>query len=371
MNILYIAPVPPPVTGQSLAAKVLFDELVKKYQIEVINLNKDSFKSGVSSLSRIKQILKILKDVWISQRNKNIIYFTISESFAGNMKDLLIYLICFKKRKNMIIHMLGGAGMKRILEKKGLQYKINSFFLSRLGNIIVEGKTQSDMFAKLVPQEKIHIVSNFAEDFLFVSENEIKDKFTNINPLRILFLSNLLFGKGYKELVDAYLGLNDELKEKVSIVFIGGFETDKNKSDFLKMIEGHKGLIYHGLFVSGDEKKSFYFQSHIFCLPTYYPYEGQPISILEAYATGCVVITTDHSGIPDIFTDAVNGFKVEKESAKSIRLVIEQILENPEQLLNLAITNRKIAYEKYRTSIYNAAVIRIIESVESSSKVYL
>jgi glycosyltransferase involved in cell wall biosynthesis len=63
---------------------------------------------------------------------------------------------------------------------------------------------------------------------------------------------------------------------------------------------------YHGdssacIIVDGPGKKNLFSEAHIFCLPTYYPYEGQPIAILEAFASGCVVITTNHSGISDFF----------------------------------------------------------------------
>ena len=367
MKILFIAPVPPPVTGQSLAVKVFFDELVKNHQIEVVNLNKDSFKSGLDSFHRINQVLRIFIKVWRKKKDVDVIYFSIAESFAGNIKDLVIYLICLKRIKKTIIHLLGGAGMKKILRKKGVQYRLNKFFISRLGGIVVEGQTQFEIFPKIISREKIHIVPNFAEDFLFLGQEDVKDKFSNIYPLKIFFLSNLIFGKGYNELVNAYLALKDDLKEKVKIVFVGGFESDKHKSEFLKKIDGHKGLIYQGRFVSGHEKKALYSLSHIFCLPTYYPYEGQPISILEAYATGCVVITTNHSGIGDIFRDVVNGFQVQKRSATSIRLVIEQIIENPQQLLPMAILNRDIAHDKYRTSKYKASLIRIIEGIGSST----
>jgi len=82
---------------------------------------------------------------------------------------------------------------------------------------------------------------------------------------------------------------------------------------------------------------------------------------LEAYASGCVVITTDHSGIRDIFKDRINGFEVQKKSSDSIRLVIEHIIENTEKLLPIALVNRKNANENYRTSIYNASILKIIE----------
>ena len=120
-------------------------------------------------------------------------------------------------------------------------------------------------------------------------------------------------------------------------------------------------MSYLGTFVAGSEKKALYGKSHVFCLPTYYPYEGQPISILEAYATGCVVVTTEHSGIPEVFRDGVNGFAVETKSAESIRQVLEQIARDPQRLVEIAVANRNVAHERYRTGTYQSALTGILE----------
>jgi len=40
------------------------------------------------------------------------------------------------------------------------------------------------------------------------------------------------------------------------------------------------------------------------------PMEGQPISILEAMATGNIILTTNHAGIPDIFEMSVSLFNI-------------------------------------------------------------
>lgn len=363
MNILFIAPIPPPLTGNSLAASVFLNRLKRDNNVEVVNLNKNSFQNGVSSLKRIGQILGILKKVWNLRRSVDLIYFSISESSSGNIKDILIYLICFKKLKMTIIHMLGGAGMKRMIDKRGVQYKLNKFFISRLAGVIVEGEQQALTFSKVIKRDRIFVVNNFAEDFLFINKEEVKKKFENKNPLKILFLSNLLYGKGHNELAEAYIGLSVENKKKIKITYIGGFESEKNKDFFLQKIKGESGLEYRGKFVSGIEKKECYCNSHIFSLPTYYPYEGQPISILEAYATGCVVITTPHSGIPEVFSNGLNGFEVEKQSPESIRKVLESIIINGEQLVHIALQNRNIAYENYRTEIYEKNLMKVVSSL--------
>ena len=149
-------------------------------------------------------------------------------------------------------------------------------------------------------------------------------------------------------------------------VFVGGFESERAKTAFLQRLKGNPGLIYQGSFLAGLEKKALYNESHVFCLPTSYPYEGQPISLLEAYATGCVVVATEHSGIPDVFTDGVNGFAVEKRSPESIRKVLETMLSDKRGLVDIALANRNTAHERYRTDIYQASLMRIVNGTASS-----
>jgi len=93
-KILLIAPLPPPMTGNSLSVKILYEDIRKENDVDVINLSKNSYAPGINSAKRIFQILKILKGVLKSKVDKDLIYLTISESFAGNIKDLFIYLIC-------------------------------------------------------------------------------------------------------------------------------------------------------------------------------------------------------------------------------------------------------------------------------------
>ena len=74
-----------------------------------------------------------------------------------------------------------------------------------------------------------------------------------------------------------------------------------------------------------------------------------------------MVVTTEHSGIPEVFRDGVNGFAVETRSARSIRQVLEQIARAPDGLVEIAIANRNVAYERYRTTTYQSALTGILE----------
>lgn len=76
-----------------------------------------------------------------------------------------------------------------------------------------------------------------------------------------------------------------------------------------------------------------------FALPTRYPNEGQPISILEAMGNGMFIITTDHAGIPDI-VDTENGI-VLKSNAKAVDVSDVIQSEYNIEVLQVCKRNRK------------------------------
>ncbi|MGD9905094.1 MAG: glycosyltransferase family 4 protein [Vicinamibacterales bacterium] len=360
--MLFIGPLPEPVTGQSLACRVLLDGLPAGYRVELVDMAKREFTQGVSSLSRVAQVARILWRVWRRRRHADVVYLNVSESVAGSAKDLVIYALCFGKLGRTAIHLHGGAGMREIMRHRGPLRTLNAFFLKRLGAAIVLGESQREIYRGVVPEDRIHVVPNFAEDSLFTTTAGVDAKFDRTTPLRVLFLSNLLPGKGYEELADAYLGLDESVKASIRLDLAGAFEAEGARADFLAKVAGDRRIQYHGT-VAGDRKRELFWQAHVFCLPTYYAYEGQPISILEAYASGCAVITTAHSGIPDVFRDGVNGLQVAARSVDALRAALTAAVSAPDALRQMAMTNHTTALDVYRTATFQRAVMGVLDRV--------
>jgi glycosyltransferase involved in cell wall biosynthesis len=266
----------------------------------------------------------------------------------------------------MVVHLHGGGLREHLFDRHGLLRRLNRVFLKRVGGVVVLGKTMVSIFDGMVPAGRVHVVANFADESLFARREEIERKFERTGTLRVLFLSNLLAGKGHEELAEACLGLEDPLKRRIRVDFAGGFESDRDRERFLRTIQGNDNLNYLGT-VSGEEKRRLLAEAHLFCLPTYYAFEGQPISILEAYASGCVVVTTNHAGIRDIFRDGENGYRVQAKSARSIRDRLEAIAADPAGLADVALRNQRIASERYREDRYCGALIGILEHMADGS----
>ena len=354
MKILFIAPIPPPLNGQSLASQVIYDEIATNNKVDLVNINKKRPKSIVDQIGRFFSILNQSLSLSFKSAKADRIYFTISESVLGNIKDLFFYVLCFNSLHKMVIHLHGGAGMTLIMNNESsLLAKLNIFFLKRMKGIIILGQSLKQVYNNKINAHKIFIVPNFAQDYLFLDEVSIIKKFDNCNTIRLLYLSNLIYGKGYEELLDAYFALPEEIMQRIQIDLAGEIRTYGEKVKILERIQNHPNIRYHGVVV-GEMKKALFSNAHVFCLPTYYPYEGQPISILEAYASGCIVMTTNHSGIPDIFNDFENGYLVEKKSSESISKAIKKIVFDADEklLVNLALNNSKLANEKYRAVKY-------------------
>lgn len=361
MKILFIAPLPPPIHGHSLASKVLLDGLAGEHEAAVVDLSVGSMSDGSVTTRRIMEVAKVLREVWRHRRGADAVYLTISESVAGNLKDLAIYLTCSGLLSRTFIHVHGGSIKRLLFDRYPLVRRINASFLRRVGGVIISGRAHEDTFGHMLDARRIHIVPNFAQDEMFVPEAIVAEKFTDVKPLRVLYLSGMLAGKGYGDLAEAYLGLPDRVKNAIRLDFAGRFPTDAERAAFEARIAGTAGIRYHGL-VDDQRKRELFAQAHVFCLPTAM-LEGQPLSILEAYASGCVVVTTGQAGIRDVFADGVHGIEIAPRSPASIGAALERLLAGTDGLAAIAAANRREAERMYRTSRYTLAVRSILETV--------
>jgi len=353
-KLLFIAPLPPPTDGQSKASAEALKAFVEMgWSIDVLNIGRLRIKRSVlTEIHRVIEVFVFLFKIFLYSRKSDVVYISLSESYLGNFKDLLMYSLLFGKLNHVTIHMLGGTGMDKLLNQNRITSFLNGFFMRKMNAVIVEGARGKSIFKKYFPQNKIKIIHNFADDYLHSTSDEVIKKFKNNETLNILYLSNLLHGKGYMELFEGYVKLPSHIRQKITLTFVGGFQDVKSERDFLNLIADESGIKYLGNFIDGEEKRELFLKSHVFCLPTYYPYEGQPISILEAYATGCSVITTDHAGIPDVFIDDTNGFYVKKEDSDDIARVLTDVFFNMEKVQKIAISNLFEAEQIYKSKTY-------------------
>ena len=149
-------------------------------------------------------------------------------------------------------------------------------------------------------------------------------------PLRLLFLSNLIQLKGYYDALEAVAILCSKTSMPLEAVFAGSFQPnpgdktmtppEKARALFLERIEtsGLSDVVCYMGAVTGEAKWRLFETNDFFLLPTHFQ-EGQPISIIEAMAHGCIVITTKFRSAPDLVIDGKTGVLVDHGQPEQIR----------------------------------------------------
>lgn len=91
MNILFIAPLPKPVTGQSVACKLLYAVLAQSNDGKCVNFNK-SIDKNTGELLRVWQLLKLALKTIVWMPKANIVSYNPSEYVASGLKVCVLFI---------------------------------------------------------------------------------------------------------------------------------------------------------------------------------------------------------------------------------------------------------------------------------------
>lgn len=361
MKILMIGPFPGPLTGHNILNENLYKNLKIRHQIKKIDTNTVSNFENLSNQGKLKfyklyrsfcQVLKGLISLFLFK--PDVLYITPGQSYYGFVKYGIFIKMAHMLKISSYIH-LHGAYFRIMYESlnDGKKEKIKKI-LNNLTGAIVLGNSLSHMFDALLDKEKIHVCENGVEKELFLEENEIInkiEKYRHTKELNILFLSNLMKSKGILTFLEA-INILEKEEFPIKVDIAGDIEPaiDEEIKIYLKKL---KTIKFHGK-VFGEKKRKLLQENYVFCLPTIHPFgEGQPLSILEAYATGNIVITTNLGGIPDIFQDKINGLYCDGYNPQDLALKMKEIRKNYEHILrkNYTVSIDKYTMEKFSRRI--------------------
>lgn len=333
-RVLAIVSLPPPPTGQAVASERLLSGMAHRFRFDVVNTSKTRLVQGIDSLGRILDVIEMGVKIRRRSRRSALVYHILSQSRAGNLRDLLV-LRLLPRGVPVVVHLHGGALNRTVHERSRFIELLNRrAFRSHPVTGVVLGRSLLRQLGGLLPTSRIRVVENFAEERFFVTADAVSRKFAS-GALEIVYLSNMLPGKGYRELLTAAERLNTtDLRGSFGVTFIGRFGDSREEKRFVERVRRAQGVSYLGG-LDGASRVAYLQRAHVLCLPTYYEYEGQPLAILEGYAAGCCVVTTNRAGIPDIFADGLNGWLVEQRSVDSLAETLDRVLRAPRK--NLAI----------------------------------
>ncbi|HVG43825.1 MAG TPA: glycosyltransferase family 4 protein [Longimicrobium sp.] len=362
-SLLLVGPLPPPYHGQSVSFGMLVDEVRRRgiahRVVDLAHGERTQGQVGRFSGARVLEYVAILaRYARALPGGRRRVYLTIAQSPHGFARDAALIWMAALFGHPVVGHLKGGNYDNFYAAQPAPVRWLVRLTLRRLHRLLVLGERLRGMF-DFEPRlaARIAVVPNgLPEDEPVGGGPKRLPAPGSGEPVRLLFLSNLIESKGYLDVLGALALLRDRLGPgAVRCDFYGAFLTNADDAR-VESVEHARRLFddavaahrledcaaFHGP-VSGDEKRAVLVRSHFFLLPTRYNNEGQPVSIIEAIAYGNVVVSTDYRAIPDMVRHGVTGVLVPYADPGAIAAAVAAAVADPDGYARMS----RAAWELY------------------------
>ena len=161
--------------------------------------------------------------------------------------------------------------------------------------------------------------------------------------------------KNHRGLIDATAILKKRGYEGLRIALVGTGPLEQEIRERVSDLGLEANVDFLGL---RDDVPEILHDSRCFILPSIY--EGLPMSILEAMASGLPVLATTVGGVPDVVKSGVTGLLVEPGDTAALACAMADLLESPDRALAMARAG-KAAAEAYDCSTVAASYLNLYE----------
>lgn len=361
-RILLVGDLPPPAHGQSVSFQMLCRRLSSYgYTCRIVDLRRRK-ASPWSRLSarRSVEVLRALAEFMIGLvKNFRLTYILIAQSRAGFLRDMVMIWSAWACRCRIVAHLRGGNydGFYRA-QSRPWRFAIRHT-LRRVDRIVALSERLRGMYAfDPALRGRVAVVMNSPPEAMKGKPRVMDDRPERV--VRLLFLSNMIRSKGYYDVLEAVKILKRTTTMRLEAAFAGIFMSSaddrevtppkKAEAAFLDSVDksGLSNVVRYLGPVSGDAKRRLLDASDFLLLPTNYVNEGQPIAIIEAMASGCVVIATNYRSIPDLVVDGETGVLVDYGRPDQIADAVREIAADAERyaMMSRAAVKR---YERFFT----------------------
>lgn len=336
MNIILLAPLPPPIGGianwtvsilsQSNAYNInimVLNTAVEKRVTEGQSILDRSFVAGKKLLCIIHRLKKILRDECI-----DVVHITTSGGL-GSIRSLMCQKYLNKKGIPNILHIHNGR-YPDTYQSGGWKLKLLNRSIIKATQVITIDKSSLQLISK-INKNTVYIPNPIDIKSITAVCN-----YRNIEKKKeVLFVGWVIKTKGIEELLKSWKELEDDFPGWILKIYgpsqesyLSYLQTNYSLRNVLFM-----GEVQHNAIIEAMA------QSSIFVLPSYT--EGSPNVVLEAMATGNAIIATKVGGIPDMLDDQ-SGILIDRECVDDISVNLRHLMCNPDVVCAL----RQSAYER-------------------------
>jgi glycosyltransferase involved in cell wall biosynthesis len=288
------------------------------------------------------------------------VFFIASNGVIGHFRDILIQKILYKKHQYWFTIVQNGNFNS--VFKRTWHSQITKAFFTKVDKIILTSEGLRAKVTDYLGEEKTSVIYNSIDRELYIDSNEYRKPTIN-DSFNVLYLSNMNPTKGYMDLAKSILLIPTSYRKNIRVKFVGEWLSETQRREFIDFLETNnlRDIIQvYGKVNSRKQIKTIYEWSNVFVLPTYFPQEAQPVSILEALNYGLPVISTDHASIPEFITDGGNGFLIKKRNPESIKNRLIELIDNHDLYFNLSANARQTFQKQFSPDVYEKKILQLI-----------
>ena len=362
------------VTGVALAFDLLIQGLETwqiDHRIVDATFRGTVSKSGTFAIGRSFETVCVIALVWWQLLFCKIYYATMSTSSVGFIRDYLTIGCAKLLGRRTVLHLHGGGFEDFYMNAKPWLQGLIRANLRRTDTIVVLGELLKEQFycAGDFVKPKLVAVPNGLT--LGVEEPEAQTKrLPSDEPIELLYLSSLMPSKGFFDVLQAMCILRKKQPGRYHLNLCGSFVDAKTETAVEVCDDGSLGayietnglqncVTYHGQ-VRGEMKDQQFKQAHVFLLPTSYPWEGQPLSIIEALAFSTPVISCYHKGIPELIEVGKSGLFVEPRSQESIAEAVVSLGVDLDKFGSMSQRAREHYETHFKREVHLSNLIKVI-----------
>lgn len=339
-RILLASPLPPPIGGiATWTEEVLATSLRARFALDVFDSAWD--ERGVRARSRwglrraIGAVVQLARYQRVLRRTRPVLVHVSSSYHWGFLRDGAMVLIARALGTRVVLHLHGGdfgdflsrlpralqAAAHRVLRACDRIIVLDSGTEATVGALVGNNRTCRLPNAVAVPDAPAARAPGAGQ------------------PVRIVYVGALIEAKGVLDLLTAFQSVRGAV-----LTLVGPLD-----ASFAPRLRSHPALASPNVAMLAECPRSDVLtriaESDLFVLPSHR--EGLPLSLLEAMAAGCAIVTTSVGAIPDVLRDGVEGRLVPPSDPEALGAAIQMLVDSPAQRAALGRAAHARARECY------------------------
>lgn len=245
----------------------------------------------------------------------------------------------------------GSEVYRRLFEEADLILPISDFWAGRLE-------------AMGCPADKIHVHRMGIDLDRFVFHQRVAGEIFH-------FVSVCRFTekKGLQYLIDAASRLKTRGAVRFRITIAGDGELRQSLIDYTENLGLGDTIAFPGT-LRQPEVVALYDEADAFMAPSVTAangdMEGIPVALMEAMASGLPVISTRHSGIPELIEDGVSGLLAEERDVAGLADAMMTLMSSEDLRNSLAVAGRHKVEQDFEAKYLNRALLNELTSLQSN-----